>query len=114
MKKFNPLHSEFGLGKLAKEYLNIELDKKDGQLHRHWGDYKLKVRNVKYAANDAHAGIELFKIFREKLKPTDNNSDDPNEHLQLFIDEYCREHFDVGITKQNKMKVLPTELSFPI
>lgn len=89
--------AEYGLGKLAEEFLGIQLDKNDKamkkkihwKIHMGWQANKLAEKNILYAANDAQVAIELFKKFETILKPEFN---DPAARLKQFIDEHCVEY----------------------
>lgn len=81
-----------GIGKLSEELLKVKLDYKTkglitDKMHKKWEDETLDEENIKYAVNDAHAAIELFKKFQEKLMP--KQSDDQTKCVQQFIDEHC-------------------------
>lgn len=98
-KKCNPLHFEMGLAKLTKEYLGEEIFK-NHHVQRHWEMNTLTEENVKYAANDVQASIELFKRFQEILTPKDEFND-PATHLKRFIDEHCRRYLDANIMSKS-------------
>lgn len=84
-----------GLATLAQEVLNVKMPlKKKGliveRLHSQWEKNTLDDKNIKYAANDAHVSIELFKKFEEKLAtkiPVVNDNQKTN--LQKFIYVHC-------------------------
>lgn len=84
-----------GLASLAEEVLNVKLTlKKRGlivdKMHRNWENDTLDDRNIKYAANDAHASIELFKKFEEKLMTKNSGTNDnQTKNLQDFIYQIC-------------------------
>lgn len=80
------------MGKLSEEVLNVKLDFKNkglivDEMHKKWEKETLDEENIKYAANDAHAAVELFKKFQEKLMP--NQSDDHTKYVCQFINEHC-------------------------
>lgn len=87
-----------GLANLAQEVLNVKLPlKKDGlivrKLHNAWEKDSLDDENIKYAANDVHVSIELFKKFEEKLSaknPVENEN--RTKKLQSFIYIHCKPH----------------------
>lgn len=86
-----------GLANLAQEVLNIKLPlKKDGlivrKLHSEWEKDKLKDENIKYAANDVHVSIELFKRFEEKLSTKPLVESSKRTNLQRFIYHHCTPH----------------------
>lgn len=86
-----------GLANLAREVLNVKLPlKKDGlivrKLHSEWEKDELKDENIKYAANDVHVSIELFKKFEEKLSTEIPAKNDNTTNLQQFIHVYCTPH----------------------
>lgn len=84
-----------GLGSLAQEVLNVKLPlKKRGlivdKMHRNWENDTLNGENIKYAANDVHASIELFKKFEGKLATKAHGTDDnQTKNLQDFIYQHC-------------------------
>lgn len=86
-----------GLASLAQEVLNVNLPlKKRGlivdKLHKNWENDTLDDKNIKYAANDVHASIELFKKFEEKLMTKEdgsNSNDNQTKKLQDFISQFC-------------------------
>ncbi|KAG4068966.1 hypothetical protein HA402_005114 [Bradysia odoriphaga] len=78
-----------GLASLSEEVLSVKLEHKEkGRLlrkfHKKWTVDELDADHIKYAADDAHVGIELFKKFQEKLMPSDE-SVDLTENLDRFI-----------------------------
>lgn len=86
-----------GLANLAQEVLNVKLPlKKDGlivrKLHSEWEKDNLKDENIKYAANDVHVSIELFKKFEEKLSAETPVENSKKTNLQQFIYVYCAPH----------------------
>lgn len=77
------------LGNLTEELLNVTLDHKvrglnTRELHRKWECDPLPEENIKYAANDAHAAIELFKKFQEKIMPESLECG-----VQHFVNVHC-------------------------
>lgn len=86
-----------GLANLSQEVLNVKLPlKKDGlivrKLHSEWEKDVLKNENIKYAANDVHVSIELFKKFEEKLSTEDQVKNGNKTNLQQFIYQHCAPH----------------------
>lgn len=89
-----------GLANLAREVLNVKLPlKKDGlivrKLHSEWEKDTLNGENIKYAANDVHVSIELFKMFEKKLSaknPSNAKNDNQTTKLQHFIHIQCTPH----------------------
>lgn len=84
-----------GLANLAESVLHVKLEhKKRGlivqKLHKKWEDTELPEINIKYAANDAHVSVELFKKFQEKLMDASNQTGDRTKDLQQFINEHCQ------------------------
>lgn len=78
-----------GLAGLAEEVLHVKMQHKRcgrivNKLHGKWEDAKLDEINIKYAANDAHVAIELFKTFQTILMP-----DNPPNDAHQFIDKHC-------------------------
>lgn len=87
-------YQAIGLGGLTEEVLNVKLEhKKRGRItrriHKKWENATLGIENIKYAANDAHAAVELFKKFQEIIMPT-NSIDDQTKYVHQFIDEQCK------------------------
>lgn len=86
-----------GLANLAEEVLNVKLPfKKSGlvvtKLHNGWEKDTLNDENIKYAANDVHVSIELFKKFEDKLSKNLVKNDNKTKNLQHFIHQYCTPH----------------------
>lgn len=53
---------------MSEKYLGLKLKKgSDKALHFDWRREILSEKQIKYAAKDAHASIELFKFFVEKM-----------------------------------------------
>lgn len=83
-----------GLANLAREVLNVILPlKKSGlivsKLHSKWEKETLDDENIKYAANDVHVSIELFKKFEEKLTAENRaTNDNQTKNLQELISSY--------------------------
>lgn len=80
-----------GIGSLSEEVLNVKLSQKikglnTQKLHKKWQNDTLDKENIKYAADDAHVAIELFKTFQEKLMPT-KPSEELTKNVQQFINE---------------------------
>ncbi|XP_037028779.1 uncharacterized protein LOC119069009 [Bradysia coprophila] len=78
-----------GLASLSEEVLSVKLEHKEkgrllGKFHTKWTVDELDADHIKYAADDAHVGIELFKKFHAKLMPS-NESVDLTENLDRFI-----------------------------
>lgn len=87
-------YQAIGLGGLTEVVLSVKLEhKKRGRItrriHEKWENPTLGNENIKYAANDAHAAVELFKKFQEILMPT-NSTDDQTKYVHQFIDEQCK------------------------
>lgn len=57
-----------GLAFLAEKYLKMKL-KKNGSIHSRWEKKELDEKLLKYAAEDAYASIEVFKVLVNLLKP---------------------------------------------
>lgn len=56
------------LAKMSEKYLGLKLKKgSDKALNFDWNKPILSEKQIEYAAKDAHAAIELFKFFVEKL-----------------------------------------------
>lgn len=94
----NCQYKSAGLASLAQEVLNVKLPyKKRGlvacRMYKKWENDTLDDENIKYAANDVHVSIELFKKFQEKLT-TENpvKNDKQTKNLQDFINQYCTPH----------------------
>ncbi|KAJ6645409.1 Exonuclease 3'-5' domain-containing protein 2 [Pseudolycoriella hygida] len=88
-------YSKRGLGGLSLEALNVKLDhKKRGhktmKFHKRWEKDMLPKENIRYAANDAHVSVELFKKFQTKLLP---DSSYVTKDVQIFIDK----HYPSGV-----------------
>lgn len=96
-----------GLGSLSEEVLKIKLSHKISglmtrNLHKKWENHTLDEENIKYAADDAHVSVELFKKFQEQLMST-NQSSDQTKDVQQFIDEHCK-FYEVKERKQKQKK----------
>lgn len=84
-----------GLAKLGQEVLNLNMPfKRRGlivdKLHKNWESDTLDNKNIKYAADDVHVSIELFKKFKEKLPMKNSAADDSQtKQLQDFIYQHC-------------------------
>lgn len=85
------------------EYLKIP--RKDSSL-LHWTDTKLNERQVKYAAINARASIEIFKHFSQK--------DDRNEYVEdvlSAIGKHCKSHNLVKTPKIPKKRIRQPKLA---
>lgn len=80
------------LSKMTEEYLDIELDKGDVPTSN-WEAQELDDEQIKYAANDSHAAIELFKNFAKKLKSM-NSFRNQSDHFQYINENYCSNFLD--------------------
>lgn len=59
-----------GLARMAKSQLNIEMDKNWRIRCSDWEAQELSEKQLEYAANDAHVGIQLFKKAAHKIVPS--------------------------------------------
>lgn len=82
-----------GLGGLAQEHLQVQLDKNRCICASNWEEFQLLNVQIDYAAKDARVSLELFKVFEEKLKPKPIDCDE-KQHVQEFIDEFCKKHLN--------------------
>lgn len=82
-----------GLGALAEQILNVILEKNRCVCASNWEAATLTELQIDYAAKDARVGIEIFKVFQEKIKPKPIDTD-PKQHLQEFIDEVCTKYLN--------------------
>lgn len=82
-----------GLGGLAQEHLQVQLDKNRCICASNWEDNQLLDVQIEYAAKDARISLELFKVFEEKLKPKPIDCDE-KQHVQEFIEEYCKKYLN--------------------
>lgn len=88
--------SSSGLGGLSQSVLHVKLDGKiRGRMasifHKRWETNTLDEEHIKYAANDAHVSIELFKKFQEKLMK-ENRSGDLAQDVQQFLEDHCKKY----------------------
>ncbi|XP_055322331.1 exonuclease 3'-5' domain-containing protein 2-like [Sitodiplosis mosellana] len=95
-----------GIGKLSEEVLKVRLSHKEKglltqKIHKKWENDALDDENIKYAADDAHVAIELFKKFQEKLMQPTTCSGDQTKDVQKFIDEYCMSYWTNKQKKYN-------------
>lgn len=58
-----------GLSKMAYDVLNVEMDKDWRIRCSDWEANELTERQLKYAANDAHVAVEIFKFLMDGLVP---------------------------------------------
>lgn len=95
-----------GLGALAEEMFNVQLNKNRCMAASNWEEQKLTDLQIDYAAKDVHISIELFKSFEQKLhpKPIDCTV---KQNVQMFISEYCAKYLNLkkDTTKPVKIKV---------
>lgn len=83
-----------GLGGLAEEHLQVQLNKNRCICAGNWEHDTLPDLQIDYAAKDARVSLELFKVFEGKLKPKQIESDQ-KQHVQEFIEEYCVKYLNL-------------------
>lgn len=70
---------DMGLGRMAKKFLNIELDKKSNISYSNWENSVLTNEQIDYAAKDAIVGIKLYSYFNKH----DNRKTQTAENLNI-------------------------------
>lgn len=83
-----------GLAKLSEDYLKVKIDKNWRIRCSDWEQPTLNEKQIAYAANDAHVGIELFKFFAEKLEPK-RFVEKQSAYVKHIIDDYCFRFIDL-------------------
>ncbi|XP_062564694.1 exonuclease 3'-5' domain-containing protein 2-like [Armigeres subalbatus] len=58
----------YGLKSLAKKMLEYEMDKNWHIAASNWEKLRLSARQVDYAAKDAIVGLEIFRVFNERIE----------------------------------------------
>lgn len=98
-------HHPGGLKKLSENCINVKLNKNDKRIHLLWESPTLQPKQITYAANDAHVGIELFKFFANKLQQTS-----PID-CQTYVDCIMRNFSCKKLNKKYKQKPKPKQTS---
>lgn len=83
-----------GLGKMSLDYLNVKLDKDWRIRCSDWEIPTLNLKQIDYAAKDAHVAIELFKLFADKLQPK-RMLEKQSDYVRNIIDDYCYQYLDL-------------------
>lgn len=83
-----------GLAKMSEDYIKVKLDKNWRIRCSDWEAPTLSQKQINYAANDAHVGIELFKFFAAKLQPK-RLFEKQSTYVKHIIDEYCFRYLDL-------------------
>lgn len=77
-----------GLGKMSKDYINVNLDKNWRITCSDWEAPQLSKKQLDYAAKDAHVAIEIFRVLAEKIEPKPFFASVTN-YVKRIINEYC-------------------------
>ncbi|XP_055710468.1 exonuclease 3'-5' domain-containing protein 2-like isoform X2 [Phlebotomus papatasi] len=67
---------DMGLERMAKKFLNIELDKKSGISYSNWENSELTNEQIDYAAKDAIVGIKLYNYFNKHCDQMTQTAED--------------------------------------
>lgn len=96
-------HRAGGLAKMCEDCLDYSLDKND-QLSD-WEETYLTKNQIKYAADDAQASVELFKFFAKKIAV--------DKCAKYIIDKHCSQYIDqtYGPEKFLTLKELPPSIA---
>lgn len=86
-----------GLKFMTEKYLNLKW-KENFRYHALWEEPNLSAEQIEYAAKDAFAAVELFKLFSEKLQPK-SELEDQKTYTQSIVRTYCKQYLDVGFKK---------------
>lgn len=57
----------YGMARLAEQSLGLQLDKHWRVRASNWEALELSERQLKYAANDAHVAVELFRLYADQV-----------------------------------------------
>ncbi|XP_077295097.1 exonuclease 3'-5' domain-containing protein 2-like [Arctopsyche grandis] len=89
-----------GLSSLAAKHLNVKMDKDWRIRCSDWESNALSNRQMKYAADDAHVGVELFKVFIYKILRQNYGASWFSNYVKYWkeIETICKQFLNVRFT----------------
>lgn len=94
-----------GLKRMSEEYLKIKLVEPHWRIFYKWEDRTLGQELIEYAANDAHASIELFNFFANQLQ-VKGELEEQSTYIQHIITEYCSVYLNKKYEDSNQIRQL--------